>query len=124
MGNDFEIKVVCNHIPKLNRSARAQVQKAIRIAASDVEHTAKDLAPVKTGFLRSSITTDLQLDKLLAIVAPHAYYAIFQEYGTSRGVPPHPFMRPAAARERPIFEKLMGSAFKEAGSEAACRETL
>lgn len=31
-------------------------------------------------------------------------YGVYQEFGTSRGVPPHPFITPAIERTRPAFE--------------------
>ena len=56
-----------------------------------VESQAKPLATVDTGLMRSSIHTQIKGPRL-AIVKPTPFYSIFQERGTSRGVPPVFFM--------------------------------
>lgn len=67
------------------------VRRAIR-----VDRTAKRLAPVDTGRLRSSIAWQLETDArgLHAVVGTNVHYAIHQEFGTSR-MAAHPFLRPA-----------------------------
>lgn len=77
----------------------------VRKAAFDVERFAKANVPVDTGFLRSSIHTELLVNKLRmygADVIADAEYASFVEHGTSR-MAPQPYMGPAADRVEPGF---------------------
>lgn len=91
----------------LGRLARTAVRKT----AKDVEHTAKLLAPVDTGNLKSSIgTSDLRAmgtsGSIEAEVGPTANYGIYLELGTSR-MAAQPFMGPAADKHSPAFEQAM-----------------
>ncbi len=83
---------------------------AVKKTAKDIEATAKTLAPVDTGNLRSSIkTSDLRgvtQGSPGAEVRASANYAIYQELGTSR-MAPQPFMSPAADKHGPAFEQAM-----------------
>lgn len=65
-------------------------------AVQRVERRAKQLAPVDTGRLRSSITSGLAEDgsTVAGLVGTDVDYAVHVEYGTYR-MAPQPFMRPA-----------------------------
>ena len=96
-----------------------------------IANKAKELAPIRTGTLRRSIHvgghTELTPDfgtggeyadlgepgSLRAIVGTNLEYAPYQEYGTSRGVPAHPYMKPAMDTERDNVLKEIGIAFEE-----------
>lgn len=80
--------------------ARVVVAKTAR----DIEADAKVFAPVDTGNLKGSITSDI--DGLKAEIGPTANYGIYQELGTSK-MAPQPFMGPAADRRAGPFEKAM-----------------
>lgn len=69
--------------------------------AADLEAAAKQRAPVDTGFLRSSITRDIQ--GLTATIGPTANYGVYVEMGTSR-MRPQPYMAPALADVVPTVE--------------------
>ena len=77
-----------------------QAGAAVRLATLGTERDAKVLAPVDTGNLRNSITSDIR--GLTGVVGPTANYAIHQEYGTSR-MGPQPFMGPATDRNAALF---------------------
>lgn len=85
-------------------SFRVTAQAALVVAktAHDIERDAKILAPVDTGFLKNSISSDIRA--LTAIVGPTASYASYVEFGTSR-MSPEPYMFPAAARHEDAFAK-------------------
>lgn len=94
-------------IPKIS----GQLAKvAVKKTAKDIESTAKQLAPVDTGFLRGAISTsdlrNVNQDSPSAEVRASANYAIYQELGTSR-MAPQPFMGPAADKHAPAFEQAM-----------------
>lgn len=80
--------------------ARMVVAKTAR----DIEADAKVFAPVDTGNLEASITSDVK--GLSAEIGPTASYGIYQELGTSK-MAPQPFMGPAAGRRVGPFEKAM-----------------
>lgn len=83
----------------------ASVQAAVNL----IQDAAQRLAPVDTGALRDSITTEVHetFSTVVGSVGPHVSYAAFVEYGTGRkgdaavphtdkaGMKPQPFMRPA-----------------------------
>lgn len=87
-------------------SARAVpvASRAVAKVAHDIEATAKVLAPVDTGNLQSSISTDLGV--LSAEVGPTAEYGAYVEEGTSR-MAPQPYMGPAADRHFPELDKAL-----------------
>jgi HK97 gp10 family phage protein len=80
---------------------------AISKTALDIEADGKVLAPVDTGFLQNSITTDVDETTLTAEIGPEAEYGGYVELGTSR-MAPQPFMRPAADRRFPELVEAAG----------------
>ena len=86
--------------------SRAEPLARIAVAktAADLQARAQVAAPVDTGFLRSSISTDNR--GLEAEVGPTAHYGIYQEMGTSR-MGPQPYLFPALDAVTPGFEQAM-----------------
>ncbi len=81
------------------RAATAAVP-VVRKAATDVEVAARSFAPVDTGALRNSITSEVR--GLEAVVGAGVPYARFVEGGTSV-MAPQAFMGPAFDRSTPGF---------------------
>ena len=79
-----------------------RASQVVRKAALDTMADAKTLAPVDTGNLRNSITTDARQGDLVAVVEATADYAVHQEFGT-RFQRPQPYMRPAQDRNTEPF---------------------
>ena len=79
-----------------------RASQVVRKAALDTMADAKMLAPVDTGNLRGSITTDARTGDLVAVVEATADYSAYVEFGTRR-MRPQPFMRPAQERNTPGF---------------------
>lgn len=74
---------------------------ALAAAGAVVQDEAKRLVPVDTGTLRDAIVVDA-IRKAGAVVAvevgptnPPAFHAHLVEFGTNRGSPAQPYMRPA-----------------------------
>jgi HK97 gp10 family phage protein len=84
---------------------KAAVRKAqgpaLRAAGAVVETEAKQLVPVDTGTLRDAIVVDaIRRGGVVVAVEvgptiPPAFHAHLVEFGTDRGSPAQPFMRPA-----------------------------
>ena len=78
-----------------------RASQVVRKAALDTMADAKMLAPVDTGNLRNSITTDARPGDLMAVVEATADYAAAVEFGIEQR--PQPFMRPSQERNTPGF---------------------
>lgn len=87
--------------------------QVIRKTAKDIERDAKIMAPVDTGNLRNSISTETAGDgrhgTMTATVGPTAHYGIYLELGTSR-MGAQPYLFPAADRHEPGFLAAMAQA--------------
>lgn len=82
----------------LLRSEQGDIAKDLARRAIQVDRAAKQLCPVDTGRLRSSITWELGQDiqGLLAVIGTNVTYAPFVELGT-RKASAQPYLRPALA---------------------------
>jgi HK97 gp10 family phage protein len=83
----------------------ALAPRVVAKSALDIERDAKIIAPVDTGTLESSITSDI--DGLSAEIGPHTDYEAFVEYGTSK-MNAQPYMGPAFEKNVPGFVDAMG----------------
>jgi len=83
----------------------AKAPLVVKRTAFDIEATGKVNAPVDTGNLESSISTDV--DGLTAEIGPTAEYGGYVEYGTSK-MDAQPYMGPATDRHAPAFESALG----------------
>lgn len=74
--------------------------QGMRLAGFLVEGRAKELAPVRTGTLRRSITSDVQQlgNRVVAVVGTNVRYAPYVELGTRRKVA-RPYLKPALAQK-------------------------
>ena len=88
--------------PRIVKQARA----AVTLATLGTEREAKMFAPVDTGNLRNSISSEIR--GLTGVVGPTAEYAEYVEFGTSR-MAPSAFMGPATDRNAAVFYKAMQS---------------
>lgn len=108
LGIDELNRVVATFTDKTN-GMDSRTALVVRKAAFDVERFAKEIVPVDTGFLRSSIVTEIFGNSMRvygAEVRAEASYAGWVEGGTSR-MAPQPFMGPAYERVLPGFTKAM-----------------
>jgi HK97 gp10 family phage protein len=88
---------------KISPAVRASVQAGCQL----IQDAAQHYAPVRTGALRDSITTEIDDSgkTIIGRVSPHVPYAEFLEYGTVH-MSPRPFMRPAFDENRGAIEDL------------------
>lgn len=89
-------------------SAKLDVRAAIvvRRAAIAIQADAQAMAPVDTGFLKSSITTTVEPDGLSADIGPEADYGRHVEEGTYR-MAAQPYLVPALERQADGFVQAM-----------------
>ena len=94
---------------QLARNTTATLVAADRLVRSSgfaIQQWGQAFAPVDTGFLRGSITTEFTGGVMAGFfateVGPEAEYAPFVEYGTER-MAPFAFMGPALDRVSPSF---------------------
>lgn len=114
MSKVLDIKV--SGVERVLRALQDKVRQLPKAAQSGcmagalvIEGAAKGNAPVRTGFLRNSISA--KPIPLGAEVGPHAEYAVYQEYGTVK-MPAHPYMRPALESKRKEVERIVGRTVK------------
>lgn len=95
------IRVVSNRLPQIAAAIRPAVSAVVKTKTLEVQAKAQGLAPVKTGALRRSITSQFPTD-LTGRVGPSVNYGVFVEFGTRR-MGARPYMRPAAESVLPTF---------------------
>jgi len=89
---------VKRNLGKLEGRVSDKLESATKSGALIVQNDAKIKAPYLTGNLKRSIhieTTEKTDTKVVVMVGTDLEYAAAQEFGTSRGVPAHPYLRPA-----------------------------
>ena len=108
------IKVTFDKFPQIAAAMPEKTSQVVRKASFDIEGQAKDRAPVDTGALKNSISTEFENNGLIGIIAPHVEYATFVEFGTKR-MSAQPFMTPAAEAVAPAFISAMKQMLQELG---------
>ena len=96
------VRVISNRIPAMPAAIKAAVSAEVQKSAFQIEADAKAKVPVRTATLQRSIHTVMSNGGMTAHVGPSVDYGISEEFG-SRGRGPHPFMRPAAEKNLPLF---------------------
>lgn len=107
-GGSVAIRIKSNRLPQIAAAIRPLVSAEVKKAGLAIQAAAQGNAPVKTGTLRRSITTQLPSD-LSAVVGPSVNYGIYVEMGTRR-MGARPFMRPAAEAVLPGFAGAVAAA--------------
>jgi HK97 gp10 family phage protein len=102
-------KITDNRIPMIVGAFPGLMEQVVEKTAFDIEATAKELAPVDTGYLAGTIWTDNQ--GLRAEVQTVAEYAAYVEYGTYK-MAAQPYMRRAADMHEPKFTQAIDAAVK------------
>lgn len=64
-----------------------------------------------SGFLARNIETEIGGPNLVKVTS-YAPYSAALEFGSSRGLSPRPFMRPAATKSIPEIERIVGRAVR------------
>jgi len=83
--------------------------------AADVKALARQLVPVRTGYLRSTIYA--KISEWVAEIGAEATYGFFVEFGTYR-MRAQPYLYPAIQRYLPRLEQIILDALDAAKAEA------
>lgn len=102
------VRIVSNRLPQIAAAIRPAVSAEVKKAGLAIQAKAQGAAPVLTGTLRRSITTQFPSD-LSAVVGPSVLYGKFVEFGTRR-MGARPYMRPAAESVLPGFAAAVAAA--------------
>lgn len=100
------LRALASDLTDASKRVREMAGLAIQKTVFDIEADAKALAPVDTGYLKSSISTELSGDGLRGEVGPTALYSRWVEEGTTRASA-QPFLGPATDRRIPGFLQAM-----------------
>jgi len=92
-----------------------QVHRQLVSWAADVKALARELVPVRTGHLRSSIYA--KINEWVAQIGAEATYALFVELGTRR-MQARPYLYPAIQQHLPRLEQIILDALDAAKAEA------
>src|SRR6266700_5356466 len=94
--------VVFNRFPEIAKAFPEQLHNVVVQTTEIIQELAQSNAPVRTGFLRDSITTEM-IDDFTGTVTVGAYYGIYVEMGT-RFMAAQPYFYPAVDEGRSRFE--------------------
>jgi len=83
--------------------------------AEDVKALARQLVPVRTGYLRNTIYAKIQ--EWIATIGAEASYACWVEFGT-RYMRARPYLFPAVRENLPRLERIICDALEQAKAEA------
>jgi hypothetical protein len=89
-----------------------EVQPVIRQHALNIAATAASDAPVRTGALKNSIGAD-EVDPKFWEIGDEVEYGVYQELGTSRGVPALHFLGGACETEADAYFDDVGKVLEE-----------
>jgi len=118
------VEVTCNlegveefkkAVEKLDSTMQRQIHEQLAKWAANVKDAAKQLAPVRTGYLRSSLYAEIQ--GWTAKIGAEASYAGFVEFGT-RYMQARPYIYPALQKHLPQLEQIILEALDAAKREA------
>ena len=100
---------------RFDSSMQRQVYRYLHSWASDVKAAAMRNAPVRTGYLRSSIYATIK--DWVAEIGAEATYALFVELGTRR-MRAEPYLYPAIQEHLSRLEQIICEALDAAKAEA------
>lgn len=99
--------------------AKAEVRKALDKSAAEMAATAKALAPIDEGELKSSISVEDGKHDLQVFVRTGAEHAAYVEFGSADGAEPVPFFWPAYRSMKPRHNGRMTRAINKAAKMVA-----
>ena len=108
----IDMKNAIKKIEAINKNVIPELQKALEQGTMVVLATAKELAPVDTSLLRTSIHR-IKMSDNEYVIEDGVDYGVYQEYGTSK-MQAQPFFRPAVMRHEGTIRSLCDQAIARA----------
>ncbi len=108
------IEQVQSALGRLDDAMQRQVHDKLLLWAELVKDSASRNAPVKTGYLRSTIYATIR--DWVGEIGADATYSAFVELGT-RYMAAQPFLLPALQEHLPVLEEIIGEAIEAAKGE-------
>lgn len=112
------IKEFQNAMRNFDSAVQKHVHRQLASWAADVKALAKELVPVRTGHLRSSIYA--KISEWVVEIGAETTYAMFVEFGT-RYMQARPYLYPAIQTYLPQLEQVIREAVEVAKAEAGFR---
>jgi HK97 gp10 family phage protein len=100
---------------RFDSAMQRHVHRQLASWAADVKALARQLVPVRTGHLRSTIYAKIR--EWVAEIGAEATYALFVELGT-RHMRARPYLYPAIQEHLPRLEQIICDALEAAKAEA------
>lgn len=95
----IKYELVEDNIPSIENEVEAAIGRALEMIGLQAEKHAKDAltkqGAVDTGRLRNSVTHQVIMLLDAVAVGTSVEYAPYVEFGTSRGMSPRPYIKPA-----------------------------
>ena len=113
----IEIVVVRDNSDEFYPAMKQRVATGLEAIGIQGEGYAKDMCPVLTGRLRSSITHDVDVEQMNVAIGTNVEYGIYQELGTSRISAANGgrgFLRPAITDHTAVYRELLKRYLAEA----------
>lgn len=106
-------RIRANKIPNASAYVRSAVENLVKFTGDEMLDTAKALVPVRTGYLKSTISA--HLTQWQAEVGAEAPYAGYVELGTWK-MAAQPYLRPAFELHAPFFKEEMARIINALGA--------
>jgi len=103
-------------VQRLDSGMQTKVQQQLADLGESIKETAKQIVPVRTGYLRSTIFSEIQ--EWTVKVGAHARYAVYVEFGT-RFMRGFQFLSRAMEMHHPQLTHLIDNSIDEAATEAS-----
>jgi HK97 gp10 family phage protein len=103
-------------VQRLDSTMKTKVQQQLANLAESIKETGKQIVPIRTGYLRSTIFTETQ--EWTVKVGSNAHYAVYVEFGT-RFMRGFHFLSRTLEIHLPYLTKLIDNSVGEAITEAS-----
>lgn len=106
---EFTIKV--DNTDKILKATDEAIYNALEIIGNKAADYAAALAPVDTGRLRNSLTSEVHMDEKAVYIGTNVEYAPFVELGTYKQRP-QPYLKPAIENHIDEYKHILESELK------------
>lgn len=102
----MDVKITIDNTDEIIRTTNEALYNALEIIGNKAADYAAGLAPVDTGNLRNSLTSEVDSADKSVIIGTPVEYAPFVEYGTSRQRA-QPYLRPAVENHMDEYKRIL-----------------